>query len=234
MKPNIIPMLQYGDATAAIEFLVRALGFTKQHSETTAAGTVVRAGLRFGAGALTVSSASAATGVWTGIRHGIHVVTDGVRASTTRDAGGFVWSFGPDDMGAGEGEVTIVPELRYRDIASASAWLHEHFGFATTFTVPGRDGAPVHLEMRLGDGTIYVSPLSAEGSFADVSQFANLVVDDPDRHHARAVAAGANVVIAPRDTPFGARFYAVRDPEKMLWWLSTYRPAKSAVAPAHS
>ena len=87
--------------------------------------------------------------------------------------------------------------------------------------------------MRLGDGTIYVSPLSATGSFADVTQFVNLVVDDPDAHHARAVTAGANVVIAPRDTPFGARFYAVRDPENALWWLSTYRPAKPGTAPVH-
>jgi len=31
---------------------------------------------------------------------------------------------GEHDMGAGEGEVTIVPELRYRDIVSATAWLH--------------------------------------------------------------------------------------------------------------
>jgi uncharacterized glyoxalase superfamily protein PhnB len=97
--------------------------------------------------------------------------------------------------------------------------------------VPGPDGAPVHLEMRLGAGTIYVSPMSEQGSFADVSQFANIVVDDPDQHHARAVAAGANVVIAPRDTPFGARFYAVRDPEHVLWWLSTYRPSQPGTAP---
>jgi uncharacterized glyoxalase superfamily protein PhnB len=81
--------------------------------------------------------------------------------------------------------------------------------------------------MRLGEGAIFVAPLSPErsGLFADVTQFVNLVVDDPDRHHAQAKAEGANVVVSPRDTPFGARFYAVRDLENVLWWVSTYRLA---------
>jgi len=233
MKPNIVPVLQYDNVQAAIEFLVRAFGFTRRRLDTTPAGAIARAELRFASGALCVRSASAATGPWAGIRHAIHVATTSMRDLTTRDPGGFFWSFGPDDMGAGEGEVTIVPELRYRDIVSATAWLHEHFGFETTFKVPGPDGAPVHVEMRLGDGAIYVGPVSAKGSFADVTQFVNLVVNDPDAHHAHAVAAGANVVIAPRDTPFGARFYAVRDPENALWWLSTYQPAKPGTAPGH-
>jgi uncharacterized glyoxalase superfamily protein PhnB len=233
MKPNIIPVLHYDDAPAAIEFLVRAFGFTKERLETTPAGAIARAQLRFGAGALWVGSASAATGPWAGIRRGVHVATASMRNST-RDPGGYFWSFGPDDMGAGGGEVTIVPELRYREIVSATAWLHEHFGFEITFKVPGPDRAPIHIEMRFGDGAIYVSPMSAEGGFSDVTQFVNLVVDDPDAHHAHAKTAGANVIIPPRDTPFGARFYAVRDPENALWWLSTYRPAKPGTAPVHS
>ncbi|PYR31525.1 MAG: hypothetical protein DMF90_25460 [Acidobacteria bacterium] len=107
-------------------------------------------------------------------------------------------------------------------------------GFEITFEVPGPDGVPRHAEMRLGVGTLYVAPLSPEpGPFADVTQFANLVVDDPDRHHAHAKAAGANVVISPRDTPFGARYYAVRDPEHVLWWISTYRPAMPGQALHH-
>ena len=50
----------------------------------------------------------------------------------------------------------------------------------------------------------------------------------------RSLDNGINVVIAPADTPFGARFYAVRDPENLLWWISTYRPAKPGIAAAHT
>src|SRR5436190_20957889 len=182
MKPNIVPMLQYNDVSAAIAFMVDALGFTRERSEAAPAGAIARAQLRFGAGAIDVNSASAAAGgASTSGRPGIHVVTAGGRAWTTHDPGGFFWSFGPDDMGAGEGEVTIVPELRYRDLGPASAWLHEHFGFEATFQVSGPDGAPAHVEMRLGEGTIFISPMSERGGFADVSQFVNPIVDDPDR-----------------------------------------------------
>ena len=52
MKPNIIPILQYHNAPDAIEFLVRALGFTKQRLQTTPAGGIVRGELRLGAGAI--------------------------------------------------------------------------------------------------------------------------------------------------------------------------------------
>jgi uncharacterized glyoxalase superfamily protein PhnB len=32
----------------------------------------------------------------------------------------------------------------------------------------------------------------------------------------------------PQDAPFGARFYAARDPEGVLWWISTYVPPLAA------
>jgi uncharacterized glyoxalase superfamily protein PhnB len=235
MKPNIIPIVQYTHATAAVEWLVRALGFARQRVEVAANDAVSRAELRFGASPLVVSSASAAVGPWSDVRLGIHVCTPDLAETTTiRDPEGYLWSRGPGDFGSGDGEVTIVAERHYRGLTAALKWLRETLGFEITFEVPGSDGVPRHAEMRLGVGTLYVAPLSPEpGPFADVTQFANLVVDDPDRHHAHAKAEGANVVIPPRDTPFGARYYAVRDPEQMLWWISTYRPAMPGQAPTH-
>jgi uncharacterized glyoxalase superfamily protein PhnB len=234
VRPNIFPILQYADATGAIEWLVRALGFTKQRVDMAPSGAVIRAELRFGAGAIGVRSAALATGSWAGVRQGIHVTVPDSSERTTHDLDGHLWSFGSDDLGAGAGDITIVPELRYRSIAAATTWLHAQFGFETTFQVPGPDSTPIHVEMRLGDGSIYVTRMSREdGDWADVKQFASMVVDDPDRHHARAKEAGANVVIPPRDTPFGAKFYAVRDPENVLWWLSTYRPAEPGTTHEH-
>lgn len=227
MKPVITPVLQYAHVPVAVDWLVRALGFTTGPTSSAANGDVARANLRFGANALVVGAMAAATGRWKDVRLGLHVCLPGVAETEfVRDVGDYVWSRGPEDMGAGEGEATIVPERRYPSVSAAVDWLTT-FGFRTTFQVPGPDGTAAHIEMRLGEGTIFLAPLSPErsGPFADVTQFVNLVVDDPDRHHAQAKAEGGNVVIAPRDTPFGARFYALRDPEHVLWWVSTYRPA---------
>jgi uncharacterized glyoxalase superfamily protein PhnB len=44
-----------------------------------------------------------------------------------------------------------------------------------------------------------------------------VMVDDVDAHHARAVAAGAEVVGEPRDESYGYREYDARDLEGGLW-----------------
>jgi uncharacterized glyoxalase superfamily protein PhnB len=235
MKPNIVPIVQYAQAPAAVDWLVRTLGFARERVDLRGSDAGSPAQLRFGASPLVVTSAAAADTAWSDAGMGIHVCTpDLADTATVRDPEGFLWSRGPSDFGSSDGEVTIVAERQYRSLAAALAWLRDTLGFELTFEVPGPDGVARHAEMGLGIGTIYVAPLSAErGPFADVRQFVNLVVDDPDRHHAHAKAAGANVVISPRDTPFGARFYAVRDVEHVLWWISTYRPAKPGQALTH-
>jgi uncharacterized glyoxalase superfamily protein PhnB len=55
-----------------------------------------------------------------------------------------------------------------------------------------------------------------------------VVVDDPDAHHDRAVAAGAEVVRPLADLDYGSRDYAARDPEGNLWSFGTYRPGDGA------
>jgi uncharacterized glyoxalase superfamily protein PhnB len=39
---------------------------------------------------------------------------------------------------------------------------------------------------------------------------------------ARATAAGATVVRAPRDEDYGSRDFVVRDPEGVFWCFGTY------------
>jgi uncharacterized glyoxalase superfamily protein PhnB len=51
-----------------------------------------------------------------------------------------------------------------------------------------------------------------------------IVVPDADTAYARAVAAGANVTTALRDTPYGGRDFAVKDPEGHTWYVGTYDP----------
>jgi uncharacterized glyoxalase superfamily protein PhnB len=48
-------------------------------------------------------------------------------------------------------------------------------------------------------------------------------VDGPDAHHRRARAAGAEIVLEPTDTAFGARVYSAHDLEGHLWTFGTYQ-----------
>lgn len=122
---------------------------------------------------------------------------------------------------------TVFPCLKYADAPAALAWLERAFGFAPSLVVPGAGGAIAHSEMRLGQGMVMCGsaadpdpsdPWSAE-PFGIYVQ-----VDDVDAHHARALAAGADVVAPPRDTDYGARDYSVRDLEGRLWCFGSYDP----------
>ena len=50
-----------------------------------------------------------------------------------------------------------------------------------------------------------------------------VVVDETDKLHERAVAAGAEITREPYDTDYGSRDFAVRDPEGNMWQFGTYR-----------
>jgi uncharacterized glyoxalase superfamily protein PhnB len=50
------------------------------------------------------------------------------------------------------------------------------------------------------------------------------IVEDPDAHHVRAKAAGAEILRELTDQDYGSRDYSARDPEGHLWSFGTYRP----------
>lgn len=49
------------------------------------------------------------------------------------------------------------------------------------------------------------------------------MTDDPDALHARAEAAGVEIIDEVRETDYGSRDFAVRDPEGNRWSFGTYR-----------
>jgi uncharacterized glyoxalase superfamily protein PhnB len=136
--------------------------------------------------------------------------------------------------GAKDTRATIIPTLRYRDASSAIDWLCQAFGFERHLVVPGEQGTIRHAQLVFGNGMIMLGSarddafgaLQAPPSAADapVSQSPYVIVTDVDSHHARAVAAGADVVLAPEDQEYGGRLYSCRDPEGHLWTFGSYDP----------
>ena len=70
-------------------------------------------------------------------------------------------------------------------------------------------------------GLLQKTPSDAGGV---VTQSAYIIVKDADAHHARAVAAGAEVVYPLKDEDYGGRGYSCHDPEGHLWSFGTYDP----------
>src|SRR5689334_9709014 len=114
----------------------------------------------------------------------------------------------------------VFPALRYRDANAAVDFLKVAFGAEEKATYRGEDGTIHHAELRLGDGIVMLGQYSENGFLGGeaprpLSSTVSLyvVVEDPDRHHETARAAGANVVRELEDMDYGSREYSVRDPE---------------------
>jgi uncharacterized glyoxalase superfamily protein PhnB len=105
----------------------------------------------------------------------------------------------------------VIPMLSYEDVARASEWIAEAFGFRETGRWTDPDGRVTHASMELGDGVVmlgYPSPdYQSPRRHAEVCEHARkwsetpyvvdgvlVYVDDIDAHYERARAAGATIL----------------------------------------
>lgn len=128
----------------------------------------------------------------------------------------------------------IIPHLGYRDPGAAVAWLCRVFGFRErlrmdrgggnlTARLEGPDGGVVMLS---GIGDDFRDWLRervpgfrepSEPGWPYLTHTLSVVVADVDAHHRRAAAAGAIILTAPADQPWGVRSYAALDLEGHQW-----------------
>jgi uncharacterized glyoxalase superfamily protein PhnB len=112
----------------------------------------------------------------------------------------------------------IVTTLRSDDVLAHARFLTDVLGL-----VPGHLSAG-HAELFWGEGAVLLGPRTAGDAWDTGRAVTYLVLDDPDAHHARVVAAGGEVVSELTDQPYGSREFAVVDGEGNRWVFGTYRP----------
>ena len=128
---------------------------------------------------------------------------------------------------------SIIPALRYADASAAIDWLCQAFGFEKHVVYAGEDGVIHHAQLTFGNGMImlgsardneYGASQKSPGEIGGYNtQSPYLIVDDVEAHHARAVAAGAEIVM-PLSDPGHGKGYTCRDPEGHLWNFGEYDP----------
>lgn len=254
MNQHLFPVLRYPDAKAALEWLVRACLAAIRSEHAGPDGTVAHAEVAVGPSLIGISSTGQpdAQNPWSTVRSGMYVrvadltrhhdravragvdVVSGLRDTpydsreyTARDVGGHLWAFGTYDMGAvpGMGSPNVFVGLSYPDGRAAIRQLTEGFGFETTLEVADPRGRVAHAELTYGGGVVMLGDVPHEsGPYAGVTYNLNVKIDYPDEDFTRMRDAGVEIVQEPRDTPYGARAFVVRDPGGFLWNFSTYRP----------
>jgi catechol 2,3-dioxygenase-like lactoylglutathione lyase family enzyme len=103
------------------------------------------------------------------------------------------------------------------DLDASLRLYQDLLGFAGTFRYP-RDGAPLHVELRLGGAVVAVSTLGAIADYglpATRGEPFELAIgtDDTDAAVETLRAAGVPVLAGPLDAPNGHRVAYVADPD---------------------
>jgi len=133
---------------------------------------------------------------------------------------------------------TVFPSLTYDDAQAAIAFLVDAFGAEKHAVYAGDGGNIQHAELRFGNGLVMLGTARPEfPATRGAGGGIYVVIEDVDRHHARARAAGAEITRELGDTDYGSREYGALDPEGNHWWFGTYQPfayEHAAEAAAHA
>ena len=136
---------------------------------------------------------------------------------------------------------SLIPSVRYRDAETSIAWLERALGFVRHAVYTGEGGVVHHAELRHGNGMIMVgstgNPSPMEEHYATPADIDNrvtsplyLLVEECEPVWASAQAAGAEVLMALQEMPFGGKAFTVRDPEGHIWSVGEYDPWKAREA----
>jgi PhnB protein len=115
---------------------------------------------------------------------------------------------------------TVTPALNVADAAATVAFCKKAFGAKERMRIAAPDGRIMHTELQLGDSIVMLND-----AIHEPAQPGNLFlyVPDVDKTFARAVKAGASVVMPPQDMFWGDRFGRVTDPAGNRWGIATHR-----------
>ena len=141
---------------------------------------------------------------------------------------------------------SLVPVLRYRDVAAAAHWLRDAFGFELKTLIRSEEGAAaesgegpaIYCELSHGRGTIMLVPVGQSDLDAHMrqpdelggieTQTCYVTVQDAALHMKRAIAWGAEIVLPLSGDQSGQNGYSCRDNEGHFWNFGTYAPSATA------
>jgi uncharacterized glyoxalase superfamily protein PhnB len=119
-----------------------------------------------------------------------------------------------------EGYRTVTPYLIVTHAHEVIEFMKRAFGAQLLFQMANPDGSIGHSELRVGDSMIMLS--SGREQWKAMPTMIHLYVEDCDAVFAKAVEAGAEVVMPLADQFYGDRSGGVKDVAGNLWWIATH------------
>jgi len=119
-----------------------------------------------------------------------------------------------------DGYTEVTPYLTVQDAPKLLHFLVTVFDAQAIRKSELPDGMLKHAAVKIGNAHVEMSEATEE--WPPTPAAIHIYVPDVDDTHAKAVEAGAEVVMAPQDMDYGERSSAVRDPFGNLWYIATY------------
>ena len=127
-----------------------------------------------------------------------------------------------------DGARTLTPHLTVAGAAAAIDFYARAFGGVQQFRADAPDGKIMHACVRIGDSDLFLNdeapqwgalgPKSTHGTPVTI----HLYVEDADATAARAVQAGAKVVMPVAEQFWGDRYGVIEDPFGHRWSIATH------------
>ena len=119
-----------------------------------------------------------------------------------------------------KGYSSVTPSLIQTDTAKTIEFCKKAFGAKVLMRLDAPGGKIAHAEIQIGDSIIMLNdemqePAQPAGLF--------LYVQDVDKTVAKAVKAGATVLMPVQDMFWGDRFGRLEDPSGNRWGIATHR-----------
>ena len=127
-----------------------------------------------------------------------------------------------------DGYHAITPYLIVHDGRQALAWYAQAFGAVELLRIPGPDGLIGHAELQVGTSKVMLADETPQTLAKSAKTYGGspigllLYVEDVDAVMARALAAGAKVMVPLQDKFYGDRMGTVEDPFGFHWSLATH------------
>lgn len=123
---------------------------------------------------------------------------------------------------------SLTPHLICAGADRAIAFYIAAFGAEVLSRLPGPGGLVMHASLRIGDAVLMLNDefpdhgVHGPQHFGGSAVTLHLFVPDVDASVARAVAAGATVLMPPADMFWGDRYAQLSDPFGHRWSLATH------------
>ena len=119
-----------------------------------------------------------------------------------------------------EGFHTITPYLLLKDVKNFLVFLRNAYDAEDISTSETPDGTIMHAQVKIGDSFMMMGEASGEWKPMPASIY--LYVNDVDSVYNKAIKAGAQSLMEPRNEFYGDRMAGVGDSFGNMWWIATH------------